>query len=131
MDQAELQALFGGAPGTPVPQVDPEDVKAVWMLSQDTKKDHPTGQNLFIGVEVFERTCKPGANIKAVFYRATKIEILRSVTPAVMEPLLRDKSDAVFRAAAEIPMEWIGVGIVHHGWVFDLDDFVRPVNEAA
>jgi hypothetical protein len=29
MDQAHLEKMFGGAPGTPVPQVDPEDVIAV------------------------------------------------------------------------------------------------------
>jgi hypothetical protein len=44
-------------------------------------------------------------------------------------PELQDKLDAVFQAAAEIPMEWIG-GEVHHGWPFDVDDFVRRVREA-
>ncbi len=125
MDQAELQALFGVAPGTPVPPVDPEDVKAVWMLGQEVKKDHP-GQNVGIGVEIFERTCKPGANIRAVTYRAGMIAMFLRVAPE-----LQDKLDAVFRAAAEIPMEWIGVGIVQHGWTFDPNDFMRRVREAA
>ena len=118
------QALFGGAPGTPVPQVDPEDVKAVWMLGKQVKKDHP-GENVGMGVEIFERTCKPAANIPAVTYRAGMIAMFLRHAPE-----LQNKLDAVFRAAAEIPMEWIGVGIVHHGWAFDPDDFVRRVREA-
>jgi hypothetical protein len=36
----------------------------------------------------------------------------------------------VFRAAAEIPMEWMGVGIVRRGLPFDPDDFLRRVREA-
>jgi hypothetical protein len=74
MDQAQLQKMFGGAPGTPVPQVDPEDVRAVWKLGQQIKKDHP-GENVGIGVEIFERTCKPGSNIPVVTYRAGMIAL--------------------------------------------------------
>jgi hypothetical protein len=51
MDQAQLQKMFGGAPGTPVPQVDPEDVRAVWKLGQEVKKNHP-GVNVGISVEL-------------------------------------------------------------------------------
>ena len=31
---AKLNAMVSGAPGEPVPQLDPEDVKAVWKLGQ-------------------------------------------------------------------------------------------------
>lgn len=33
MDEAEAMRLFG-APGAPVPEVDPYDVKAVWELGK-------------------------------------------------------------------------------------------------
>ena len=49
--------------------------------------------------------------------------------PDVMEPLIQEKLEAVLKAAAEIPMEWIGL-TVHHGWTFDPEDFVRRVREA-
>jgi hypothetical protein len=100
------------------------------MLGQDMKKRHPEG-GVATGMTIFERTCKPGAIVKAVIYRATKIEMLRSVALEVREPLLREKLDAVFRAVAEIPMEWIGVGIVHHGWAFDVDDLMCRVGDAS
>jgi hypothetical protein len=125
MDQEELQELFGGAPGTPVPPVDPEDVKAVWMLGQETKTAHP-GETVGIGVEIFERTCNPGANIPAVTYRAGMAAMFLGHAPE-----LQEKLDALFQTAATIPMEWLGVGIVRRGLPFDADDFVRRVREAA
>jgi hypothetical protein len=64
MDQAQLQKMVGGAPGTPVPQVDPEDVRAVWKLGQEVKKDLP-GVNVGIRVEIFERASRLG-NIQKV-----------------------------------------------------------------
>jgi len=98
-------------------------------LGQEVKKDHPGG-GVAIGMAIFERTCKPVAIVKAVIYRANKIEMLRIVAPEVMKPLIQDKLDAVFQAAAQIPMEWIGMG-VHKGWTFDPDDFIRRVCEVA
>ena len=76
-------------------------------------------------------SCKPGADVKAVVYRARHIDLLGYVAPELMNPLLQDKLAAVFQAAAEIPMEWIGVGIVRHGLPFDAEDFIRRVREAA
>jgi hypothetical protein len=131
VEQERLRELFGfGRPGEPVPQVDPGDVKAVWEVGQESVKEHPQG-SVAIGVEIFRRACKPGANVPAVTYRTQQIGILQLIWRDVMDPLLQARLDAVFRAAAEIPMEWIGVGIVRHGLPFDPDDFVRRVREAA
>ena len=130
-EQERLRELFGfGRAGEPVPQVDPEDVKAVWEVGQESVKENPQG-NVAIGAEIFRRACKPGANVPAVTYRTGQIGILRLIQPDVMDPLIQEKPKAVFRAAAEIPMEWIGVGIVRHGLPFDPDDFVRRVREVA
>jgi hypothetical protein len=46
-----------------------------------------------------------------------------------MDPLVKDKLDAVLEVASDIPMKWIG-NTVHTGWTFDPDDFIRRVNEA-
>ena len=125
MDQAQLEKMFGGAPGTPVPQVDPEDVRAVWKLGQEVKKDHP-GVNVGIGMEIFERACKPGSNISAVTYRAGMTAMFLRHAPE-----LQDKLDAVFLTAATIPMEWIGVGVVRKGLPFDIEEFMRRVSGTA
>lgn len=128
MDEAAMFAMISGVPGDPVPQVDPEDIEAVWKLGEDVKKDHPGG-GVAIGMAVFEHACTPGANVKAVIYRANQTGILRMVAPEVMEPLIEEKLDAVLRTAATIPMEWIGRE-VHKGFPFDADDFIRRVSEA-
>jgi hypothetical protein len=124
-EQQRLMELFGyGRAGEPVPVVDPEDVRAVWEITQESGKGHQGG--IMIGREIFRHACKPGANVPAVTYRTRKIDMLRMIAPEVMEPLLKDKFDAVFRAVAEIPMEWIGTD-VRHGLPFDRDDFIRRV----
>jgi hypothetical protein len=129
-EQQRLMDLFGyGRAGEPVPVVDPEDVKVVWEIGQESVKDHPQG-NVAIGMEIFRRACKPAANVPAVTYRTGQIGILKLIQPDVIDPLLHDKLEAVFRAAAEIPMEWIGAG-GRRGLPFDPDDFVRRVREAA
>ena len=133
MDEAEavarLHAMVSGAPGEAVPQVDPEDLMAVWNLGQEVKRDHPDG-GIAIGMSIFEATCKSGAIVKAVVYRTNKIDILRYVAPEIMDPLIQDKLDAVLRTAATIPMEWMGVGVVRQGFPFDADEFIRRVSEA-
>lgn len=130
-EHERLRELFGlGRAGEPVPQVDPEDVKAVWEIGQESVKGHSQG-GIVIGMEIFRRACKPAADVPAVIYRMQQLSLLKLIQPNVMDPLLQDKPEALFRAAAEIPMEWMGVGIVRHGLPFDPDDFVRRVREAA
>lgn len=41
-----------------------------------------------------------------------------------------EMDDAIFRSIAQVPMEWIGVGIVRHGPPFDFEDFMRRVRAA-
>ena len=55
MDQPPL---FGGEAGEPVPQVDPEDVKAAWGVGGDMERSHPGGQ-YGIDVRVFEAPANP------------------------------------------------------------------------
>jgi hypothetical protein len=128
-DQDQIRELWGGAAGEPVPTVDPEDVKAVWELSQEVLLQHPN-QQVATGISAFEAPCKPSADISAVTYRASMIGILQRAAPAMMEPLIAEKLSAVFLAAAEIPMEWLGEEI-RHGLPFDVDDFLRRVRETA
>jgi hypothetical protein len=128
MDEAEFQALFGGAPGTPVPQVDPRDVKTIWAKQRDIERRHP-GQLCAVAAATY---IKPDANVQAVGYRATMLEMVRHVAPDLLKPWTTEDGleDVVFRAIAEIPMEWIGEG-VRSGWPFDPDEFLRRVREAA
>lgn len=128
-EEERLRALFGyGRPGEPVPQVDPADMRTLWNAAEDIKQKHPEG-GVLIGKNLMQALCRPGATVTAISYRAGKVEMLRSILPDVMEPLIQEKLDGVLKAASEIPMKWIGA-TVHHGWTFDPDDFLRRVREA-
>jgi hypothetical protein len=60
------------------------------------------------------------------------IGMVQHVAPEILEPSTKEEQldDVGFHAIAEVPMEWMGVGIVRDGWAFDFEDFVRRVREA-
>jgi hypothetical protein len=133
----EAPPLFGGKAGEPVPEVDPEDLKRVWQVYDVVKKEHP-GEQFAIDQLVIQQTCKPGANVRAVSYRAGLLGLIlmpivegRTIAGEKLAPWIKDGQldDAVFHAAAQVPMEWMGVGIVTQGPPFDVDELVRRVRE--
>jgi hypothetical protein len=132
-DAERMREMFGfGRAGEPVSTVDPKDAKAVWKLSREFEREHP-GRPGAIGVEVFRGACSPGANIPAIAYRLQMMWAVQHVSPEALAPWIKENqlADGVFRAIAEVPMEWIGVGSPRQGLPFDVDDFLRRVREAA
>jgi hypothetical protein len=127
-ERAKSFARVFGEPGTPVPEVDPLDIKSLWEYGEQLRRRHPEG-GVATGMAVLENLCKPGAEVKAAVYRANQIGMLLSIAPEIMRPLIQDRRDAVLHTAATIPMKWIGLGVTS-GWMFDPDDFIRRVNEA-
>jgi hypothetical protein len=123
-------ARFAGRAGEPVPEADPQDVRAVWMVGRDVQRSHPGGQ-VAIGVGTLEAACSPGADFPAVWHRASQISILTLAMPELLKPWTKDGelTETVFKAAAKIPMEWIGENL-RHGLPFDVEDFMRRVSEA-
>jgi hypothetical protein len=117
---------FGGEPGEPVPEVDPEDIRATWEFHQKLQAEHP-GEQIAVCASLAESICKPGADIQAVGYRSTIIWMTTVFAPERIAPFLRNgqPTDAVFRAAAKVPLEWMGVGIVRKGPPFDVDEFLH------
>jgi hypothetical protein len=128
MDDQELIQRLCGTSGEPVPTVDADDMKALWDLGVEMKKKYPEGRVAF-GVSILEQHCKSGADIPAISYRAHWIGMLQHLAPEIMEPLIKDKLDAVLLAIAGIPMEWTGVGIPRDGLPFNFEDFMRRVRE--
>ena len=132
-EQERIRKLFGfGRPGEAVPTVNPEDVKAVWERSSEFERENP-GRQGAVGIEIFKRACSPGANIQATIYRTQMMWVVQHASPAVLAPWTKDDrlDDAVFRAIATVPMEWMGMGVPRQGLPFDVDDFWRRVHEAA
>jgi hypothetical protein len=117
LDTQEPSHFFGGKPGEPVPAVDPDDVKAVWKIQKDPT--YPTGAAA--GIALFSQVCKPGADLHAVFYRSSFLWLITQMAP---EQLERFTEEAMSRAAAKVPAEWMGVGIVRDGPPFDVNEFL-------
>lgn len=117
---------FGGKPGEPVPAADPDDLKAIWEIQRALQARHP-GETVATGRALVENCLKPGANIEAACYRAGMLALTAKFIAT--EQLAPDKDgmldNRVFRAAATVPMEWMGVGIVRQGMPFDLDHFLQ------
>ena len=120
---------FGGNPGEPVPAVDPQDLKTLWHLGHDLQARNP-GQNGATGIELMKATCKPEANIQAVWYRSSMIWALNQIAQGQLAPWVKDEqvSDAVFQTMATIPMEWVGHAR-REGLPFDVEDFFRRLTE--
>ena len=122
---------FGGRPGEPVPEVNPEDVKTVWAMQSEAQKRHGG-----ITRRVFEHVLPAGTDIDAVCYRARQLGLVNLILnddlaqkhlPASWHRVTR-VDDVVFRATAKIPMEWIGGG-VRQGLPFDINEFLRLCGE--
>lgn len=119
---------FGGEAGESVPEVDPDDLKAIWQIGEELRAKHPGAKA--VGVEVMKRVCKPGANVEATWYRSTAIWMLTHVAQQQLSPWLREGkvADPVFRTVASIPMQWLG-SEVRQGSPFDMGEFLRRLNE--
>ncbi len=118
--------LFGGKPGQPVPPVDPDDLKTAFEIFQNVARRYPDGRS-DVGVDVFQHPCKPGAGISAITYRAMMLGVVVRHAQAQLAPWTKDGhlDLAVFHEAAQLPMEWMGVGFVRESAPFDADEFLR------
>lgn len=117
---------FGGQPGEPVPEVSPEDLKATWEFLEKLQVEHPS-QQVATEADVVGSLCKPGAQIHAVYYRSTVIWMMMQIAPEQIAAFMKrgQPTDAVFRAAAKIPLEWMGVEVDRHSAPFDVNQFLQ------
>ena len=126
MVDKSMPPTFGGQPGEPVPEVDPEDMKTIWNIGREVQARNP-GQQVAIGVDVYRSVCKPGADVIAASYRASLLGLMKLFAPALFAEITIDgvPTDSAFQAAAKVPMEWMGVGIVRQGPPFDVDALMQ------
>ena len=57
-DDAVPPPFFGGSPGEPVPEVDPEDLKTVWREQQEIEARRP-GKQVATGRDSLSRFANP------------------------------------------------------------------------
>ncbi|HET6180510.1 MAG TPA: hypothetical protein VFE61_26555 [Candidatus Sulfotelmatobacter sp.] len=120
---------LGGEAGEPVPEVDPQDLRAIWLMGNEAQAGHPRSKAA--GLEVMKSFCKPGANVEATWYRSTFIWMLTQLAKPQLTPYLIEGNglaDPVFRTMASIPMEWVGPE-VRQDLPFDVSDFLDRLSE--
>ena len=110
-----------------VAPVDPSDLKSTWKMQQDVLAQHGSGQHIGISRSVYARACSPGADVMAVWYRATILQLLAEGAGLLPPELPEAVRDAVFRVAAKFPMKRLEVGVEHKGFPVDVQEFVRQV----
>jgi hypothetical protein len=116
---------FAGRAGEAVPQVEPDDIKAVWTIFQEVART--PGERVAVGADFVKASCRPGADVAAVAYRSGMLHALVKHAPELAPWIANgEPADALFRAAAQTRMEWIGEEL-RHGWPFDWDEFLRRV----
>jgi hypothetical protein len=122
---------FGGAPGTPVPQVDLDDIKASLQLTREVEKRHPEGR-CQVGASLAASVCKPGADIQAIGFRLSQLGVIEllakfgSIAPDTVNSLKRDGefTDQVLGVIATMPLTWMEPGVTQ-GLPFDWEQFLQ------
>jgi hypothetical protein len=120
-DEVQEPPHFGGKPGEPVPAVDAEDLKTAWEIGRDAV---PYGAAA--GFDLMKQAFKPGADIQAVGYRTMFLWMMSQIASEKIARFTPEgqPNDSVFYAAAKVPAEWMGVGIVRQGPPFDVNEFL-------
>lgn len=117
---------LGDNPEGPVAPVDPADLRSVWEMQREVKARRP-GAHFIISDEMYKRACSPGADIGAVWFRASIIgmlDMLGMLKPWINEGVV---ADAVFKVAATFPMNGMATGIPRQGLPFDVQEFISQV----
>jgi len=128
-----------GTPGEPVPTVSAEDIKAVWKLGRESEArsmahspELKRGQ-IAIGVELGKHVCRPGADIRAVWYRGGMLGLLEMGDGELLAPWKQrdgELQEIVFKSIATMLMTWMAVGVPQRGLPFDLNAFFRKLEKA-
>jgi hypothetical protein len=115
-------------PGTPIPEADAEDMKAMLAYIHTLEPGTQTGMGAFLGI------CKKGTDIMAAGMRVTMLELLmmmaKDQSPAPEWFKDGQPDDAAFAAMARLPMVYQEPGVVRQGPPFDYEEFLRLAGRA-
>ena len=120
---------FFGARGNDVAAVNPDDLRNIWTMMRGLEAHAQAGQSESISGGLYESACSPGANVVAVWYRASILGVLQTLPGNPLTPWSREDEldDAVFQIAATFPMKKLPVGLVKNGLPFDVQELVKQI----
>jgi hypothetical protein len=111
-----------------VAAVNPADLKNVWAMFRDVQA-RAGAEHRCIDVRSYQHACSPGADVTAVWFRASMLGVLQMFPESPLMQWTHDGEfdDVVFQVAATFPMKKMQVGVVHEGPPFDVEDFVEQL----
>lgn len=121
---------LGDNPEGPGAPVDPADLRSVWEMLREVQARRP-GAHFIIGDEMYKRACSPGADVGAVWFRASIIamlDLLGMLKRWINEGVV---TDAVFTVAANFPMNGMATRVPRQGLPFDVQEFMSQVASSA
>src|SRR5882762_10436199 len=86
---------FFGARGNDVAAVKPNDLRNLWTMMRDLQARAQAGQSGTISSGLYERACSPGANVVAVWYRASILGVLQTLPGNPLTPWSRSEERRV------------------------------------
>ena len=127
------------------PPVDPSDLKSAWAAIEQANKHLPDrdpnqGKNVQKVIHVdCKQACSPGANIEAVWYRCSQLNLLHHMSKggtlvfllqhmnldSTWSEVLTEPNDAVFKAFATVRMNRLQRTIERKEFPVDLGDLAR------
>jgi hypothetical protein len=121
---------LGDIPEGPIPPVDPADLRSLWEMQREVQA-RTAGQHTAISAEIYKRACSPGANVGAVWFRASLIGMLEML--GVLRPWIHEGvvADAVFKVAATFPMNGMAIGVPRQGLPFDMQELISQIAACA
>jgi hypothetical protein len=118
----------------PVPAVDPADLRSAWAMQNDVQALGP-GERFAIATDLCKRACSPGADVRAVFIRASMLRKLKlmSESGGLISPWLHhgEPDEAVFKVVATFPMIRMQPGVRRGGLPFDVEELIKKVRKEA
>jgi len=112
-----------------IPSVEPADLRSVWEMQHEVLARTP-GQHTAIRAESYNRACSAGANVGAVWFRASLLGMLEMF--GILAPWIHEgvPADAVFKVAATFPMQGMKIGVPREGFPFDVQEFLSQIAKA-
>ena len=116
-----------GNPGEDVPTIDVADLKSLWSIYRDMETRNVGG----IGIRIIRDACSAGADIGAILYRSSMIDVLEICPGDLLARWKRsgEFNEVVFRVAATIPMKWVEGGVPQSHLPFDVDAFIQELQK--
>jgi hypothetical protein len=126
MSEIEDLSELIGKPSESVPVVDAADLKTMWAYGQKLKAEHG---GMAVGMSVWKQILAPGVDIRAVGYRIGVLSMLEMMLRAAWT--LGEPTENAFKVAARMDLNWPQVGVVHNGFLFNLEGFLAEVQYEA